>query len=256
MRRDTTRIARRDSLLGAYDMPVAAIKRRLKEYSDRKKIPVLMSFFKTGPGEYGEGDIFIGTSVPLIRKAAREYSNIKLEEISGLLKSPVHEERLAAIFILVSRFRNSDADGKKEIYEFYLGHSAFVNNWDLVDSSAHHIIGGFLADRDKKPLYRLASSVDLWKKRMSIIATFHYIKNGRIKESLKISKMLLKDKEDLIHKAVGWMLREVGKKDLRALEDFLSAHYMNIPRTTLRYAIEKMPESKRRHYLNRKKITN
>jgi len=230
-------------------MTVENIRKRLQKLGDKEKAKVLQRFFKTGPGEYGEGDIFLGIRVPELRKLAKEYQDIILKEVKQLLTAPVHEERLLALLILVRSYAKGDESAKKRIYEFYMKNIRFINNWDLVDGSAEHIVGAFLMDKDKKPLFHLAKSKKLWERRISIMSTFHFIKRHEFNESLKISRLLLSDEEDLIHKAVGWMLREVGKRHLPTEEDFLRQHYKKMPRTMLRYAIEKFPESKRQRYL-------
>lgn len=232
-------------------MSAKAIRKKLKGYSSKKKAVILSRFFKTGRGEYAEGDIFIGVMVPQTREVVKEYKDMDLAEAMKLLRSRIHEERLAALLILVSKFKRACAEDKANIYDLYLKNSDFINNWDLVDSSAHHIVGGFLKDRSKDKLYDLASSKNLWERRISIIATFNFIRDGRFDEALKIADRLMNDKEDLIHKAVGWMLREVGKRNTRVLESFLDKRRKKMPRTMLRYAIEKFPESKRRRYLNK-----
>jgi len=231
-------------------MSVGKLKKELKKHSDKRTAKALQWFFKTGPGEYAEGDIFIGIKVPQIRAAVKKFSKeIDLKEASSLLKSKIHEERLAALLILVLKYSEGcDAD-KEKIYKIYLSRTKHINNWDLIDLTAYHIIGSFLADKTKTPLYKLAKSGSLWERRISVLSTFHYIKNGKFDDTLKIAQLLLKDSEDLIHKAVGWMLREVGKRDLASEEDFLKKHYKNMPRTMLRYAIEKFPEQKRLAYL-------
>ena len=237
--------------MGLTQMAALTIKKRLREYSDDKKAALLRRFFKTGPGEYAEGDIFIGVMVPYSRKVAKEYRDISLKEAEKLLRSAIHEERLAALLILVSKFQSAGEAGRSSIYRLYLKNHMFINNWDLVDLTAHHIIGGFLKDKDKKPLYSLARSENIWKRRMSILATFHYIRENDFTEAMKIADMLLNDNEDLIHKAVGWMLREVGKRDRPLLESFLDKRHEKMPRTMLRYAIEKFPESRRQAYLKK-----
>jgi 3-methyladenine DNA glycosylase AlkD len=228
------------------------IKKKLKRLRNKEKAKQHQRFFKTGPGEYGEGDIFVGVTVPELRKLAKEYKTIGPNEIERLLQSPIHEERLLSLFLLNHRFSKEDEPEKKKIYALYLKNTKFINNWDLVDSSAGHIVGAFLFDKSKKPLYGLAGSENLWERRISIISTFYFIKHNQFTDTLKISNILLKDKEDLIHKAVGWMLRETGKRDMGIEEDFLKNHYKNMPRTMLRYAIEKFPESKRQRYLKSK----
>ena len=209
----------------------------------------LQKYFKTGPGQYGEGDIFRGIRIPVLRRLSKQYQDIPLELAKRLLHSEHHEDRLLALLILARRYARTDEAGKTVIYEMYLGHTRFINNWDLVDASAEHIIGAYLGDKNKEPLYQLARSRSIWERRMAILATFHYIKGGKFDETLGIAGILLTDREDLIHKAVGWMLREVGKRDLQKEEEFLGAHYKQMPRTMLRYAIEKFPPDKRLRYL-------
>jgi 3-methyladenine DNA glycosylase AlkD len=207
-------------------------------------------FFKTGKGQYGEGDVFYGIIVPVQRRLALKYKTIPLEDISTLLKSKVHEERLIALYILVAQFESRKELDRKEIYDFYLAHTKCINNWDLVDSSADKIVGAYLLRRDRTMLVTLAKSKSLWERRIAIIATYAFIKNGESEWTLKIAALLLKDKHDLIHKAVGWMLREVGKRVSQDVEEaFLSWHYKKMPRTALRYAIEKFSPEKRKAYL-------
>jgi 3-methyladenine DNA glycosylase AlkD len=225
------------------------IQKRLKKLGDKRHAAVSQRFFKTGPGEYGEGDVFIGIRVPVLRKLAAEYSDLSFEETLSLLQSSIHEERLLALLLLVRAFSKANEVTRKSIYITYLENTGFVNNWDLVDTSAPHIVGGYLMDKNKAALYRLAKSDDMWERRISIMSTFHFIKHHRFSETLKISKMLLFDRQDLIHKATGWMLREIGKRDFSTEESFLKKHYKNMPRTMLRYAIEKFPEQKRQRYL-------
>lgn len=206
-------------------------------------------FFKTGKGEYGEGDQFLGIRVPVLRKQAKAFQNTPLNEVQKLLESPFHEERLCALLILVRKFAQGNPDEQTRIYTFYLNNTQYINNWDLVDLSAYHIIGPYLEHKNKRPLHKLAQSKSLWERRIAIISTFHFIRNNQFDDSLTISETLLDDSEDLIHKAVGWMLREIGKRDLEAEEAFLTQHYPQMPRTMLRYAIEKFPEQKRQQYL-------
>ncbi len=233
-------------------MLVQNIQRKLQELGSREKAKVLQRFFKTGPGEYGEGDVFVGVKVPELRKLAKEYQEITVKEVKLLLRSAIHEERLLALFILVRKYSKGNETEKKRIYVLYLKNMQFINNWDLVDSSAHHIIGAFLVDKSKEPLYILAKSINLWERRISIISTFYFIKHDKYAETLKISEILLTDEQDLIHKAVGWMLREVGKRHMPTEKKFLRKHYKRMPRTMLRYAIEKFPEDKRQGYLKGK----
>jgi 3-methyladenine DNA glycosylase AlkD len=225
------------------------ITNRLIALGNKEQAAISQRFFKTGPGEYGEGDIFLGIKVPVLRKLAKEYFDLPLTEVKPILRSKYHEIRLLSLFILVDQFSKGDQKKKKRIYELYLKNTGFINNWDLVDSSAHHIVGPYLIDKSKALLAELAQSDLLWERRIAIMSTFHYIKNDKFSDTLRIAEMLLSDKEDLIHKAVGWMLREIGKRRLPSEETFLKKHYHNMPRTMLRYAIEKFPEPKRQRYL-------
>jgi 3-methyladenine DNA glycosylase AlkD len=230
-------------------MIVEEIKDRLQKLGNKKRAENSKRYFKTGPGKYGEGDIFLGISVPELRKLVKEYRYIALPKTEKLLRSAIHEERLLALLILVHTYSKSDDVTQKKIYELYLKNTKFINNWDLVDASAPHIIGPYLMDKSKKQLYRLANSTYLWDRRIAIMSTFYFIRQNSFSETLKISEKLLSDSEDLIHKAVGWMLREVGKRDLLPEETFLRQHYKKMPRTMLRYAIEKFPPTKRQRYL-------
>ena len=230
-------------------MAIENIQKRLKALANPQYAAVSRRFFKTGPGQYGEGDIFIGVRVPVLRKLITEYFQRPLPEITRLLKSSIHEERMLALLLMVCKFASGDAAMKKNIYQAYLKNTAFVNNWDLVDCSAEHVIGAYLWGKNQAPLRRLARSNDLWERRIAILSTFHYIKHNNFAETLTISKTLLADREDLIHKAVGWMLREIGKRHLKTEKTFLKAHYQTMPRTMLRYAIEKFPEPERQRYL-------
>ena len=233
-------------------MTVRNIRRKLQQLGSKDKAKVLQRFFKTGPGEYGEGDVFIGVRVPDLRKLAKEYQAITIKEVMQLLMSTIHEERFFALLILVSKYSKGNETVKKKIYELYLQNTQFINSWDLVDGSAQHIVGAFLMDKGKKPLYLLAKSKNLWERRIAILSTFHFIKHDNYAETLKISKILLSDEQDLIHKAVGWMLREIGKRHITTEEIFLRKYYKKMPRIMLRYAIEKFPEPKRQKYLKGK----
>jgi 3-methyladenine DNA glycosylase AlkD len=230
-------------------MVLKKIKAELRKYSSRKKAKTIQGFFKTGRGEYAEGDIFLGVSVPDIRRIACRYINLPVKHILVLLKSPIHEERLLALLIFVLRYAKGNSDEKKKIYNLYLTHTKHINNWDLVDLTADKIVGAFLDNKSKKPIYNLAYSNNLWERRIAIVSTFHFIKNNKFTPTLRISKLLLKDEHDLIHKAVGWMLREVGKRNRAVEERFLRQHYRIMPRTMLRYAIEHFPQKKRLSYL-------
>ena len=228
---------------------IKEVKAHMQELSNPKIAEHSLRFFKTGPGEYGEGDVFLGIRVPVTRKVARKFRELSLDQILKLLKSKFHEERLLALFMLVALFKKGDDIEKKNIYNAYLGHTDSINNWDLVDGSAHQIVGGYLFERDRRPLYKLVKSKSLWERRISMIATYTFIKKNDFVDTLKLSEILLPDEEDLIHKAVGWMLREVGKLDLEVEEKFLQKHYKKMPRTMLRYAIEKFVEKRRQGYL-------
>lgn len=231
-------------------MTAQKIQKRLRQFATREKAKVLQGFFKTGPGEYGEGDLFLGVMVPNIRKVAKEFQDAPLDEIKKLLSSPVHEVRVLALLMFVHAYTNGDESRKKAIYELYLKNTRYINNWDLVDLSAPIIVGAWLADRSRKPLYALARSKDLWKRRIAILSTFYFIRRNDFSTTLGIARVLLTDDHDLIQKAVGWMLREVGKRDSGREEQFLKKCYTSMPRTMLRYAIERFPEPKRLQYLN------
>ena len=189
-------------------MTVQDIQKKLQQLGSKDKAKVLQRFFKTGPGEYGEGDVFIGVRVPDLRKLAKKYQDITIKEVVQLLSSMIHEERFFALLILISKYSKGNEAVKKRIYELYLHNMQFINSWDLVDGSAQHIVGAFLMDKSKEPIYRLAKSDNLWERRIAILSTFHFIKHDKYAETLKISKILLSDEQDLIHKAVGWMLRD------------------------------------------------
>lgn len=227
------------------------LRKDLQQLANLAKARILAGFFKTGPGEYGEGDVFLGVTVPQVRGIARKYSEIGLPEAEKLLKSPVHEERLASLLILVHKFKLADSEGKKAVFSFYLKNAKLVNNWDLVDLTAPNILGAYLLAKDKSVLYRLARSQNLWERRMAVVATYEFIRHGHFKGTFEIAEVLLKDSHDLIHKAVGWMLREVGKRDQAAEEKFLMQHYKTMPRTMLRYAIERFEKEKRRQFMMR-----
>ena len=206
-------------------------------------------YFQTGPGQYGEGDRFRGIRVPMLRKLARKHRDITVAQAERLLHSPHHEDRLLALFILVRQFQQGDAARRERICRDYLANTGHINNWDLVDASAARIVGAFLSDRDHDPLDALARSELIWERRIAIMATGHFIGRGQFDDTLRLAEALLHDPQDLIHKAVGWMLREVGNRDREAEETFLQRHYQAMPRTMLRYAIERFPEERRRAYL-------
>jgi 3-methyladenine DNA glycosylase AlkD len=230
-------------------MTLDDVRARLREQADPEDARNLQRFFKTGPGEYGEGDVFIGVRVPVVRGIAKEFRALPLEDAAELLRSPVHEERLLALLILVGAYAKGDDVLRGRIFDFYLANTRFINNWDLVDSSAEHLLGAHLRGGDRSLLDRLARSELLWERRIAIMATFHFIRRGEFTDTLRIAALLLHDGHDLIHKAVGWMLREVGKRDREAEEAFLREHCRAMPRTMLRYAIERFPEPLRLAYL-------
>ncbi len=223
----------------------------LQQLAEPTQKDILQRFFKTGKGEYGEGDIFLGIKVPTQRKVANKYKTLPLTEIQTLLQSDIHEYRLTALILLANHYDKADATQKQEIFVFYTHHTQHINNWDLVDISAPKIIGDYLLNKPRDTLYQLARSTNLWEKRMAIVATMIFIKHNDFDDTLKIAEILLNDEHDLIHKAVGWMLREVGKRDRGVEETFLNQHYQQMPRTMLRYAIEKFDDKKRKFYLKK-----
>jgi len=221
----------------------------LKRLSNPKQKEILQRFFKTGKGEYGEGDIFLGIKVPVQRQVAKRYSDLSLKDLQLLLKSKIHEHRMVAIFILVRRFEKGDKQQRRKIFNLYLKNTKNINNWDLVDLSAPNIVGYYLLDKSRKILYKLAKSKLLWERRIAMLATFTFIRQNDFKDTYKLAEALLSDKHDLMHKAVGWMLREIGKRNQAVEEQFLSKHYKKMPRTMLRYSIERFSEKKRKSYL-------
>jgi 3-methyladenine DNA glycosylase AlkD len=227
------------------------LKSDLQKLANPEKAEILARFFKTGQGQYGEGDIFLGIVVPAQRKVAKTYSDLSLKDIDRLLSSKIHEHRLVALLILVDKYNKADADSREKIIDFYMKHTRQINNWDLVDLSAGNILGDYLVDKDRSVLYRLAGSRNLWERRIAIMSTFPFIRNNDFADTLRITELFLNDTHDLIHKASGWMLREVGKRDLRIEEAFLDSHYDKMPRTMLRYAIERFEEKRRRYYLGK-----
>lgn len=221
----------------------------LKKLANKKKAKVLSGFFKTGKGQYGEGDIFLGIIVPTQRKIAKKYKESSFEDIKKLLENKIHECRLTGLLILVEKFNESDESQRKKIADFYLDNIRYVNNWDLVDLSADKILGVYLQDKDKSILKKMARSKNLWEKRIAIVSTFAFIKQNKFDDTLEISRILISDKHDLIQKAVGWMLREVGKRNKQAEISFLKRYYTKMPRTTLRYSIERFPDSEKKYYM-------
>lgn len=227
------------------------LEKELKKQADPKRALGAQRYFKTGKGEYGEGDVFLGLKTEMMVKTALKYQDLTFVDLHKLLASKIHECRSAALVILKRQYLKADAAGKKKIVNFYLKNTSGINNWDLVDISAPRILGNWLLDKDRKVLYQLSKSKNLWERRIAVMSTFTFIRENDFNDSLKIATALLKDKHDLIHKAVGWMLREIGKRDLRVEEKFLHRHAKQMPRIMLRYAIEKFPEKKRKFYLNR-----
>lgn len=224
------------------------LRKETKKLSSEKRASVMQRYFKTEEGEYGFGDIFIGLSVPQCRELAIKYKEMNFDELYKLLRSEIHEERLIALLILVHNFEREELL-QRRIYEFYLKNIKFVNNWDLVDLSADKIMGGYLIDKPKDILYKMAKTNKLWEKRIAIVSTYYFIKKDKFDDALSIAEILLPDENDLIQKAVGWMLREVGKRDKKLETQFLDKHYKNMGRVSLRYSIEKFPQKSRQAYM-------
>ncbi|MEZ9526480.1 DNA alkylation repair protein [Enterovibrio norvegicus] len=222
----------------------------IKALGDEKLAQNAQRFFKSGPGEYGEGDRFIGVRVPTLRTCAKAHINASLETIRTLLESEWHEIRLLAVILLSEQFKKAKGEDRTTIYNFYLTQTHRINNWDLVDSSAHHIVGGYLADKDRAVLYSLSDSESIWERRIAMMATFTFIRLNQFEDTYALAEKYLTDKEDLIHKVSGWMLRDVGKRDVEGLRAFLTTHIAVIPRTMLRYAIEKLDSEERKHFLS------
>ena len=227
------------------------LKKELKDYSSPEKAEIYVRFFKTGKGEYGEGDVFLGLTVPEQRKLAQKYVDLKFNDIKELLHSKYHEHRLTGLLILVYKYEKASDKEKQKIIDFYLKHKHRGNNWDLIDCVAYKLLGKHIIDKDKSILYELAKSESIWDKRIAIITTFEFIRNKRFDDTIKISEILLNDKHDLIQKAVGWMLREMGKRDGRELIKFLDKHYRKMPRTMLRYAVERLSKEKKDFYMKK-----
>lgn len=228
------------------------IKEELQIKSNPEKIKILSNFFKTGKGEYGEGDKFIGLNVPANREVAKRNKDVDMNVISELLESDIHEERLCALLILVEKYKKSDCEKKKDIFEYYIKQTKNINNWDLVDLSAPKIVGEYLLEKDKSVLLAMSKSKSMWERRIAIVSTITFIKAGKYETTLEIAKILLNDKEDLIQKAVGWMLREAGKKEKKVLLDFLNEYHAKMPRTMLRYSLEKLEKEEKEYYMKKK----
>jgi 3-methyladenine DNA glycosylase AlkD len=225
------------------------LKKEIQESANEKQAEILQRFFKTGKGGYGEGDVFLGLNSQQIKNIAKKFFSLSIPKIQELLKSKIHEERVCALRILIRKYENASNEEQENIFNFYLSNTKNINNWDLVDLSAPKIFGSFLLNHNKNLLYKLVQSENLWERRIAIISTLSFIRENEFEDTLAISELLLQDNHDLIHKAVGWMLREVGKREKNILKDFLRKHYENIPRTTLRYAIEKFEEEERKKWL-------
>jgi 3-methyladenine DNA glycosylase AlkD len=235
-------------------MSLNNLKRDIKQLADPKQAILLQRFFKTGKGEYGEGDIFLGIKVPVQRSVAKKYKDLSLADIQQLLNSKIHEYRLIALLILMQKYDTAEEDVKKQIFEMYLMNTQNINNWDLIDLSAPNIVGNYLLDKDRSILYKLAKSKSIWDKRISMLATFEFIANGQVKDTLAIAEILVNDKHDLIQKAVGWMLRELGKRVSQGKEEkFLRKYYKTMPRIMLRYSIERFDDKKKEFYMNKVK---
>lgn len=235
---------------------IKKIKKELDLLANKKQAKISQRFFKTSKGQYGEGDIFLGIKVPVQRKIAGRFENLSLKDVEELLHSKIHEYRMTAIIILVNQFKKADEKLKEKIYKLYLRNAKWVNNWDLVDVSAHCIVGEYLLDKPRDILYKLAKSKMLWERRIAIISTFEFIRSNDFKDTTKLAEILLNDNHDLTHKACGWSLREVGKKSEKGEKElikFLDKYTLKMPRTMLRYAIERLDEKKRKHYLRLEK---
>jgi 3-methyladenine DNA glycosylase AlkD len=227
------------------------ISAQLRSLSSPDTAAILHRFFKTGPGQYGEGDVFLGIKIPPLRALAKQHRDANLATVTTLLASKYHEERMFALLLLMQFFKQSDEEAQKSAFDLYLGNTQYINNWDLVDVSAPHIIGHYLENRPRTILLQLAKSESLWERRIAIISTFHFIRQNDFADTLRIAEILLDDAHDLMHKAVGWMLREVGKRDQNLEEKFIKQHYQRLSRTTLRYAIERFDPQLREKYLKR-----
>jgi len=236
-------------------MKASDVKKELQAIANPEKALLLQGFFKTGEGEYGEGDLFLGITVPQQRTIAKTFKDLPLSEIEVLIHEPYHECRLTALIILVNRFKKTKKEtGRKEIVDLYLRNTASINNWDLVDSSACYILGEYMLDKDRTLIYRLADSDSMWEQRIAVLTTFTFIRNDDFADNLLLAEKLLNHKHDLMHKAIGWMLREIGKRNKSVLVDFLMQYSTQMPRTMLRYAIEKFPEEERQYFLKRKQV--
>jgi 3-methyladenine DNA glycosylase AlkD len=233
-------------------MTAKDVERELNAHENPADAEFLQRFFKTGKGQYGEGDVFIGLRVPQTRLITKKYRDLPLPEIEKLLDSPIHEHRLAAVIIMAERAKRAQRDDKKDLYDLYLRRIDRMNNWDIIDISCGHVVGGYLLDKPRDILYKLARSKVMWERRVAIISTSRFIAQGDLDDTFKLAELLLDDNEDLIHKASGWMLREAGKKDEARLKDFLDQHAATMPRTMLRYSLEKLHPTDKAHYMTAK----
>lgn len=239
-----------NSRKGKEDVSAESARRALRTVADSSRVSTLQRFFKTGPGEYADGDIFIGVTVPQVRKLTRLFEEMPFAEVKKLLRSAIHEERLLALLIWVRQYQRGDPEVRDQIFHGYTAQVKWINNWDLIDVTAPHIVGSHLSKSNPRSvLYEWAVSDDLWYRRIAIMSTFHFIKHEDFADTVRIAGILLRDEHDLIQKAVGWMLREVGKRDRATEEAFLERHYKKMPRTMLRYAIEQFEETRRQAYL-------
>lgn len=232
-------------------MNAVDLQNMLNQHASDTDAIFLQRFFKTGPGEYGEGDQFIGLRVPQTRQICRDFFDLSIDQIEVMLESPIHEHRLAGLIIMSNQAKSKKfpTNYKELLYELYLRRTDRINNWDLVDTSCRDVVGGYLMDKPRDILYQLAESSDLWERRIAIVSTWEFIRHGDLDDTFRLSKALKNDKQDLIHKASGWMLREAGKKDVNRLVEFLDENATTMPRTMLRYSIEKLPEAQGRYYL-------
>lgn len=236
-------------------MTAARLIAEMHALGNPEKATHLQRFFKTGEGEYAAGDLFLGIVVPETRRMAKQYKSLPFDELQELIQHPYHEIRLCALLILVEQYKKASEPEKTSLVDFYLKHTAYINNWDLVDLSAPYIIGHYLLDKERSLLYQLVASNSLWERRIAVVSTLTLIRANDFKEALALAELLKTDQQDLMHKATGWVLRETGKKDRKVLTDFLEAHATTLPRTTLRYAIEHYPEEQRLYFLHKRKTT-
>jgi 3-methyladenine DNA glycosylase AlkD len=228
---------------------LAQTRKAVRELANPERASFLLRYFRTGPGQYAEGDQFLGLTMTDVRTLVRQFAALPLADVVKLLHSKWHEERTLAMLLMVKRSARADADTRARLARLYLDNTQYINNWDLVDLSAEHVIGAWLRDRDRAVLYQLARSDSLWERRIAVLTTFQFIKHGDFEDTLRLCELLLDDVHDLIHKATGWMLREVGKRDVAVLRSFLDQHAARMPRTMLRYALEKLPESERKRFM-------